>query len=162
MLPTVCRGWKLMEKGWCGCNRNTAPCRKSKLRIGSDPYLVVIDRLQKLALRIRPLQPVAIGIGVLCLAVVAGIILTDYSQQNDRYLLPAIAGALWSLSAWVFINTFQSVPGRAGSAQGIRARFKRKSLRAWYWLLALVFLATTVVAVFLTLRLSRIWFSEYY
>lgn len=122
----------------------------------------MIDSLQKLAVRLEPFRFVAIVIGALCFLVAAGIIFTAFSQENDRYLIPAITGLLWSLSAYVFISTFQSVPQRARPAPGFRHLFTRSVQRGWYGLLAAVFLGTTVVAVFLTLRLFRVWFVEYY
>lgn len=121
----------------------------------------MIDVFQKLAVRMRPLRFVAVGGGVVFLAVTAAVTLHSDSWDGDHYLVPAMVGLLWSLSAYAFIQTFQSVPAIGGRDLGFWHRARRFIHRGWYWLLAALFSITTVALIFLTSRLIAIWFNDW-
>jgi hypothetical protein len=121
----------------------------------------MIDSFQKLAGRIRPLRFVAMGAGVVLGLVATAVIVFSDSGENDRYLIPSAVGVLWSLSTYVFIRTFESVPEKAEKTKGFWRRLGRRLHRGWYWLLAFVFIGSTVAAVLLTMRLVSIWFKDY-
>lgn len=118
----------------------------------------MIDSLHRIAVRIRPLRHVAVVLGVACLAGL-GIILfgSPASGGGNRFLMPAIVGLIWCLSAYGFIDTFQSVPARMDRDQGIIARLTRGLYRAWFWFLAALFAVSTLAALFLTIRLGSVW-----
>jgi hypothetical protein len=121
----------------------------------------MIDVLERVARRFRPLRHVAVVLGVGCLAALAYILfLAPPTSDSNRYLVPALVGFIWCLSAWGFIDTFQSVPGRAGRKQGLFTRLKRSAARAWFWFLALVFGASTLAALFLTFKLGVFWLGR--
>lgn len=122
----------------------------------------MIDLLQKLAVKLEPLRFFALGVGALCLLVAVGIVLTPFSDEKERYVVPAVTGLLWSLSAYVFVTTFRFVPQTLTAASGFWRRLTRRIQRSWYWLLAIVFFTTTGLVAFLTLRLLGGWFGEYY
>lgn len=123
----------------------------------------MIDTLQKLAVRIRPLRYVAVVLGLACLAALAFIVFAmPAASAGNRYLLPAIVGFVWCLSAYGFIDGFQSVPERARRADGFFARVRRTVFRAWFWLLAVVFAASTLAALFLTFKLGGVWLDTYH
>lgn len=118
----------------------------------------MIDSLHRIAVRIRPLRYVAVVLGAVCLAVLGMIIfVSPATGDGNRFLMPAIVGFIWCLSAYGFIDTFQSVPGRSDASQGIIARLKRRLARAWFWFLAILFAVSTLAALFLTIRLGSVW-----
>lgn len=118
----------------------------------------MIDTLQRIAVRIRPLRRVALVLGVVCLAGLALIIFAaPASGDSNRFLVPAIVGFIWSLSAYGFIDTFQFVPERLDREHGFFARARRRISRAWFWFLALLFGGSTLAALFLTLKLGAVW-----
>ncbi len=121
----------------------------------------MIDSFQKLAGRIRPLRFVAMGAGVLLTVAAGALIFLSDHHENDRYLIPCAVGVLWCLSAYVFVSTFESVPEKAETARGFWHRLGRRLHRGWYWLLAFVFVGSTVAALLLTMRLVSIWFKDY-
>ncbi|MDZ7842435.1 MAG: hypothetical protein U5R46_16675 [Gammaproteobacteria bacterium] len=122
----------------------------------------MIDSLHRIAVRIRPLRHVAVVLGVACLAGLGMIIFgTPASGAGNRFLMPAIVGFIWCLSAYGFIDTFQSVPGRLDSDRGIIARVKRRLYRAWFWFLAALFAVSTLAALFLTIRLGSVWLDTW-
>ncbi len=121
----------------------------------------MIDSFQKLAGRIRPLRFVAMGTGTILGLLAAALILFGDGRENDRYLIPCAVGVLWCLSAYAFVSTFESVPARAETIRGFWRRLGRRLHRGWYWLLAFVFMASSVAALLLTMRLVSVWFQDY-
>lgn len=122
----------------------------------------MIDVLQKIAVRIRPLRPVAFVAGLLCLAALGVIVFgSPASGAGNRYLMPAIVGFIWCLSAYGFIDTFQTVPDKVELSAGFFAGMKRRIARGWFWFLALLFGISTLAALFLTLKLGSFWLGKY-
>lgn len=122
----------------------------------------MIDTLQRIAVRIRPLRYVALVLGAACLVALAVIIFgTAAAGGGNRFLVPAIVGFIWCLSAYGFIDTFQSVPERMDRAHGWFSRIKRSMFRAWFWVLAVLFGGSTLAALFLTFKLGSYWLGKY-
>ena len=121
----------------------------------------MIDSFQKFANRLWYLRIVAVGAGVLFLVLVVVIILFSNAREDDKYPIPGFLGILWSLSAYAFISSFQSVPEKAKRSDGFLHRLKRNIHRSWYWIIAFIFTGTTVAVVLLTFRLVSIWLNDY-
>ena len=79
----------------------------------------MIDRLQAVATRLRPLRWVATGTGLFCLGAAAFIILRPPSYEGDRYLIPSLVGLLWSVSAYHFLLLFPAVPAKATAQEPV-------------------------------------------
>ncbi|MBS1269796.1 MAG: hypothetical protein MAG794_00748 [Gammaproteobacteria bacterium] len=123
----------------------------------------MIDFLQRVAIRIGVLRRVAIVVGAMCLAALGFIVFgSSASGAGNKYLVPAMVGFIWCLSAYGFIDTFRSVPRKADRTYGLFGRFKQNILRAWFWLLAGAFAASTLAALFLTFKLGSVWLGKYY
>ena len=109
----------------------------------------------------RWLLPFAILIAATC-AIAAGVIIFSSTHHtNDRYLLPALIGLLWSLNACAFIVGFRTVPSPAERADGIAVRIHRRMRRARYRLLALAFVGTTVAVIIVTFKMASLWWREF-
>ncbi len=117
----------------------------------------MIDHLQRLALSARPLRYLALAGCVLFPLLLAITLFGEPGSGDDQYLLLSATGLLWSLSGYAFIVNFTAVPPRAESDAGFFLRLRRRLHRSWYWLLALVFLATTATALGITVRMLFIW-----
>jgi len=124
----------------------------------------MLDALRKLALFIRPLRYAAAVAGLLCLLALAVILLgAPASGEQNRYLVPALVGFIWSLSAYGFIDTFQHVPDKADPRRhGLVARGKLSLYRAWFWVLTVLFGVSTLAALFLTLKLGAFWLGKHF
>jgi len=118
----------------------------------------MIDALQRIAVRIRPLRHVAVVLGLACLAGLAVILFAaPPAGDSNRFLVPAFVGFIWCLSAYGFIDTFQSVPERVDPGRGLLARMRRAVARAWFWFLAALFGVSTLAALLLTIKLGSVW-----
>jgi hypothetical protein len=121
----------------------------------------MIDKLQQFSQSIQFLRLPAIVVGLSCLATMATIFLGSVSHDGDRFLVPAFVGVLWAMSTYSFIVTFQFVPEKAGKTLGFFSKLKRNLYRGWYWLISVVFLGTTIVAIYLTNSLVSMWLRDY-
>jgi hypothetical protein len=122
----------------------------------------MIDTFQKIATRIRPLRYAAVALGLACLAALAFMVLVaPPSGEQNRYLMPAMVGFVWALSAYGFIDTFQAVPGKADRSRGFLARAGLFLYRGWFWFLAILFSASTLAALLLTFKLGAFWLGKY-
>ncbi|NNC77921.1 MAG: hypothetical protein HKN77_08155 [Woeseiaceae bacterium] len=117
----------------------------------------MIDKFQDVAESIRFLKFPAAALGVLFLAVIAAILFGLGSVEMKQFLEPCFTGLIWALATYSFIETFESIPAPADQSAGFLTKARRKLSRAWYWLIAVVFLGTTVFALILSSRLLSIW-----
>jgi len=121
----------------------------------------MIDKLQGIAKAIKILRLPSIAVGLISLASMVVIIFISRSHESDRFLIPSIVGLLWGISTYSFIVTFRSVPEKANKSLKFFSKLKRNINRGWYWFIGVVFLGTTVVAIFVTYRMVSIWLRDY-
>lgn len=121
----------------------------------------MIDRLGKIAQTLQFLRIPTIITGLVCLIVLTVIIFTSKTHEDDIYLIPSIIGLLWSVTAYSFLTGFNSVPQKAEDSWKFFQRVKRKLIRSWYWLLAIIFLGTSILAILVTFRIISIWIGDY-
>ncbi len=121
----------------------------------------MIDKLQRISHTIQFLRLPAIAVGMFCLATTVVIILNTNSTDGDRFLIPSFVGLLWAMSTYTFIVTFRSVPEKAGNSLSLFSKLKRHLHRGWYWVISMVFLGTTVTAIYFTNSMISIWLRDY-
>jgi len=117
----------------------------------------MIDKLRKFSENIRHLRLPTIAVGFFCLITTIVIIFDSNSNFGDRFLIPSVVGVVWAMSTYVFIVTFQSVPERATSSLSVFGKLKRHLHRGWYWIIGVVFLGTTLAAIYFTNSVISIW-----
>jgi hypothetical protein len=121
----------------------------------------MIDKLQRIAQAIQILRLPSIAVGLIGLASLVMIMFISKSHEGDRFLIPSIVGLFWAISAYSFIVTFRSVPEKANKSLKFFSKLKRIINRGWYWFIGVVFLCTTVAAMFVTYRMVSIWLRDY-
>lgn len=121
----------------------------------------MIDSFRKLAVAIQFLRLPAVVIGLVSLAVMIKIFATSKSHEEDFYLIPSVVGMLWSITTYNFLVNFRSVPAKTDPAWKFVKRIKQKAVRTGYWIIGVVFIATTLVMIFLTYRMILIWLKDY-
>ena len=121
----------------------------------------MIDKLQKISQAIQHLRLPAIAVGFFCLATTIVIILNSNSHVGDRFLIPSFVGVIWAMSTYTFIVTFQSVPEKADNRLSVIGKLKRHLHRGWYWVISMVFLGTTLAAIYFTNSMISIWLRNY-
>ncbi len=121
----------------------------------------MIDKLQRISQAIQFLRLPAIAVGIFCLANTILIILSANSSDGDKFLIPSFVGVLWAMSIYTFIVTFRSVPEKVDNRLSMIGKLKRHLHRGWYWVVSMVFLSTTVAAIFFTNSMISIWLRDY-
>ena len=121
----------------------------------------MIDKLQRISRSIQFLRLPAIAVGLICLATAILVILSSNSSDGDRFLIPSVVGVLWAMSTYTFIVTFRSVPERADNSLSIFGKFGRYVQRGWYWAISVIFIGTTVTAIYFTNSMLSIWLRDY-
>ncbi len=121
----------------------------------------MLDRLHRIARRIRILKAPLLTLSAICLAMAVYIILNSASHTENRLLIPSILGFLWTLTSATFITSFISLPAKAETTDGWWRRMRRALSRFWHWLIGLLFIATTLALAAFSFRLFMIWLRDY-
>jgi hypothetical protein len=121
----------------------------------------MIDFFNKIAASLQFLRIPVIVVGLISLVTMTAIIIGSNSHADDYFLIPSAVGVLWSITSYSFLINFISVPRRADPDWRFFRRLKRHMRRAGYWLLGVVFIATTAGALFASYRMVNIWLRDY-
>lgn len=121
----------------------------------------MIDRFTKIANALQFLRLPSVVIGLVSLVTMIAIIVSPKTPEGNFYLIPSAVGILWSITTYSFLVNFHSVPHKADQSWKFFKRLRRNITRAWYWFLGLVFIGTTVGAIFVSYRMITIWLKDY-
>lgn len=120
----------------------------------------MLDTFRKIARTIRLLQFPALLMGIGGLLLLCIVILFTGIISGEQLIIPAIVCALWGFCGYFFIGTFKNVPGPLITRPGLFAGIRYKLSRFWYWLVCVLFLATTIAALITSLRVLLIFFRD--
>lgn len=121
----------------------------------------MIEKLQRIARVIQIFRLPSISVGLISLVSIVAIIFISDSHEGDRLLIPSLVSLLWAMSTYAFIVTFRSVPQKANQTTRFFFKLIQNIKRGWYWFISLVFLATSVTVIVLTIRMVSIWSRDY-
>ncbi|MEM7219373.1 MAG: hypothetical protein AAF515_13490 [Pseudomonadota bacterium] len=108
----------------------------------------VLDRVARLLRAHAWLRPLFLGVFAIGLGIVVWTLVTEAG-----HLVAGLLTALWGLLGFSIAATLPFVPPRAVADAGRWARFKRRTHRGGYGLLALMGAACTLFVAYLSLRL---------
>lgn len=115
----------------------------------------MLERLNRIAMALAPLQRVCLA-GVVLFCGVFALSVFDISIfAGDAYLLPALIGLFWLLSLYSFIVCFRSLP-EPPTQTGLLTRLRARLQRLLYWSIALLLLGISVAVILLTVRFIRV------
>ena len=121
----------------------------------------MIDRFRSIAVAGKRFKPFVIFVGMVAITIfgleVLGIIGTP---GEDVLLIPSIVLSLWAIVLWTMLQSFPGVPERLDKSARFFKRIKSKMVRLSYYLLVILFVATTVMLIWLSFRLLGIWYGE--
>lgn len=121
----------------------------------------MIDDLKQIAQAMRILRLPSIALGLIALVSAIVIIFNSHTHEGDRFLIPCVVLLLWAMSTYVFIITFRSIPAKPDKSFNIIAKLKRCVIRGYYWFISIVFIATTIAALWFSYRMAYIWLTGY-
>ena len=121
----------------------------------------MIVQFQRFAQKLRVLHVPALVVGISSILAIIATVFFSQSREGDRFLVPAIVALLWAMSTYGFIESFRSVPAPVTQSMSWFARLGRRLRRAWYWLIASIFIVVSAAAVFVALRMLAVWVRNY-
>ncbi|SHG90926.1 hypothetical protein [Ferrimonas marina] len=119
----------------------------------------MIDRLKTLSRKALWLRPVSLVVAVSAVAWFSYTVLLGQGSEGDTGLIPSVVLLIWALAGYAMVVTFPFVPDTPSASDGRWARFKVRTVRAVYHLMAWLLLVLTLVGAWLSLRLVNIWLS---
>ena len=96
----------------------------------------MLDKLKTFSIKLSPIQPLFLLIALGGFAVFLTTLFKLSDMVKESYLIPSGVAALWALSAWLIISTFQHVPEITPSL-GIFKRTKARIVRLFFYLITL-------------------------
>ncbi len=122
----------------------------------------MLDSLNRLAHRLLPLRMLFLGLAVFAFLMLIVSLFAEEGGQQGLYAMPALTLFLWALSVYVFVLNFAVIPQRQERKGSMIRRSLHYLQRAWYWLVGLFFLSTTLVLLAVTTRLAIIWLRDFF
>ncbi len=119
----------------------------------------MLDKLKSLSIKTRPILPLFMLVAFAGFTVFITTLLQLSNMVNESYLIPSGVTALWALSAWVMISSFQHVPDLTPSL-GFFKRMKARLVRLFFYLVTLGFIGLSGFILFVTLRMLSVWFRH--
>lgn len=121
----------------------------------------MLDKLQKIALALRPLRRVFLILAILALGYGIYVLLVSRSQADDLGLIPALILFTWAMMAHSFVSLFAHVPAGAGKETKLGMRIKARLSRASYYCFLILFAIATGFLLLTSWQLSSAWRMMY-
>lgn len=117
----------------------------------------MLERLQRIAVRIRPLLPLSVVLGLAGVAVFLWSAATGGAGEEDGFLIPGLLATLWGAILFVLITGFRNVPPPAGPQHSFGIRLRIRLARASYHLMAWFIVGASLAALIMSYRLLMLW-----
>lgn len=121
----------------------------------------MLDKLQKIALTLRPLRHVFLLLAILTLGYGVYILLVSRTQDDDLGLIPALILFTWATMALSFVNLFAHVPPPAEQEMKFSKKIKTRVSRALYYFFLVLFVIATGFLLLTSWQLSSAWRMMY-
>lgn len=110
----------------------------------------MVELLQAIALRLRPLMPLSVAVMLAGLGLfAASVTMTD----RDGWLVAGLLAALWGGWLFTLLSGFHGPPPPADARQPLRMRLRLRLARAAHVVLAWVLIGAGLAGLFVTVRL---------
>ncbi|WP_019025949.1 hypothetical protein [Colwellia piezophila] len=118
----------------------------------------MLEFLEHIATKLQPFRKLSYLVAVFLGGVIANQLLQTSSptQASNTLAILSFVGCLWLLLFNVLLSTFHNIPSKSNSSHNLFVRLKAKLQRAPYYVLALLFIALTLVIAFLSIRMLRV------
>jgi len=121
----------------------------------------MIDHVSAVIKKIVWLKPIFF-IGTAASLIVFGyVVLFGEGAGKDVYLIPSVVVLLWSLICSLLISVFPYVPRKPDRKQRFFERLKIRLARGGFHIGLLISGVLSAVAVWLTVRMLRVWWTDF-
>jgi hypothetical protein len=122
----------------------------------------LLESLNRIARWLLPRRMLFLGLALFALLMLIVSLFAEEVGEQGLFAIPALTLFLWGFSVFVFILNFAVIPQRQKGESGMFRRGLHYLQRAWYWLVGLFFLSTTLVLLTVTTRLVIIWLRDFF
>lgn len=122
----------------------------------------MLDRLNRIACRLLPWRMLFLGLALFGFLALMTSLFAETGRDQGLITMPAITLFLWALAVYVFILNFAVIPQRKAEEGSLVKRGWQRLQRAWYWLVGLFFLVTTLVLLYVTTRIVTLWLRDFF
>ncbi len=121
----------------------------------------MIDRFRSISVAGKRFKPFVVFVGIVAITIFVLEVLGIIGTPGDDFLLiPSMVLSLWAIVLWAILHSFPNVPERLDKSARFFKRIKSKMVRLSYYLLAILFVATTVMLIWLSSKLLVMWYGE--
>jgi hypothetical protein len=120
----------------------------------------MLETLSLISSKVHWLRPIVVFIGLTCLAIFCSSLFNIGYYIEEVYLIPSLAGFIWSLLLFIMLNTFVNLPIKSNKKVTFFSKIKYWFVRLGYRILTVIFLLMTVAGLILSFRLFIVWFAN--
>ena len=120
----------------------------------------MLETLSSMTSKVPWLKPIVVMIGLTCFAIFCSSLFNLGHFIEEVYLIPSLAGFIWSLLLFIMLNTFVNIPIKSDHKVGFLSKIKYWFVRLGYSILTVLFLLLTVAGLILSFRLFNVWFAS--
>jgi hypothetical protein len=122
----------------------------------------MLDRLNRIACKLLRFRTLFLGLALFGFLALMTSLFAETGRDQGLFTMPALTLFLWALAVYVFILNFAVIPQREMQEGGLARRVWQRLQRAWYWLVGLFFLVTTLVLLYVTARIVTLWLRDFF
>jgi hypothetical protein len=120
----------------------------------------MLETLSSISSRLRWLRPIVVIIGLVCLGIFSSSLFDVGYFIEEVYLIPSLACFIWSILLFIMLNAFVNIPIKSVEKVGFFTKIKHWLVKLGYSMLSVIFLLMTVAGIFLSFKLSSVWFAN--
>jgi len=120
----------------------------------------MLETLSSISSKVHWLRPMVVFIGLACLALFFSSLFNIGYYIEEVYLIPSLAGFIWSLLLFIMLNAFINIPIKSDKKVTFISNIKYWFVRLGYRILTVIFLVMTVAGLILSFRLFSVWFAN--
>ena len=120
----------------------------------------MLKTLSSVSSKVTWLKPIVVMTGLACLAIFCSSLFNLGYYIEEVYLIPSLAGLIWSLLLFIMLKTFVNIPIKSDETLTFISKIKYWFVRLGYRILTVIFLLMTVAGLILSFRLFSVWFAN--
>ncbi|WP_293760154.1 hypothetical protein [uncultured Paraglaciecola sp.] len=121
---------------------------------------MMLETLSFISSKLQWLRPVVMLFGLIFLGLFCSSLFDIGHFIEEVYLIPSLAGLIWSVLFFILINAFENIPIKPDRKFAFFSKMKYWFVRLGYKILSVIFLLMSVAGLILSFRLFSVWFTQ--
>jgi hypothetical protein len=120
----------------------------------------MLETLSLIFSKVSWLKPLVLMLGLACLVIFCSSLFNIGYYIEEVYLIPSLAGFIWSLLLFMMLSIFGNIPIRSDKKLRFFTKIKYWFVRLGYKILTVTFLLMTGAGLILSFRLFSVWIAN--